>query len=75
MPRRPPCRRWHPHQLDRPHFFLIWQRLLSSGRRTADPAEADFFYVPVSGRQLHNNDRAVRRCRCHCPHGPLPLPT
>jgi hypothetical protein len=55
-----PHRRPFPLQLDRPHYFLIWQRLLSSGYRTADPAEADFFYVPVSGRQLCGYDRKVR---------------
>jgi hypothetical protein len=56
--------RWHPHQLDRRHYMYIWQRLLSSGHRTADPAEADYFYVPVSGRQLGTYDRQVSSSVC-----------
>jgi hypothetical protein len=35
-----------------PIFYTLWERLLTSGHRTADPAAADFFYVPVSGREL-----------------------
>lgn len=54
-----PVRRWHPHNLDRFHYTLLWQRLLSSGRRTADPAQADYFWVPVSQRQLGTRNPKV----------------
>lgn len=35
---------------DRPLYVHIWQRLLSSGHRTADPQRADYFFVPVDFR-------------------------
>lgn len=45
---RPLCRmKWK--YVDRPTFFYFWQRLLGSGALTADPKQADFFMLPVSG--------------------------
>lgn len=40
-------------EADRPAtYWAIWERILSGGHRTADPAAADYFYVPVSSREL-----------------------
>lgn len=40
-------------KFDRPLYAHIWKRILSSGHRTLDPDEADFFYVPVDFRYLY----------------------
>ena len=51
-PRPCACRR-DIHKVDRPPLQLaIMERILSGGHRTADPAEADFFYIPASARDL-----------------------
>ncbi|GIL72456.1 hypothetical protein Vretimale_4167 [Volvox reticuliferus] len=36
--------------LDRPLQFLFWQRLMSSGMRTLDGNEADYFFIPIFTR-------------------------
>ncbi|KAG1671535.1 hypothetical protein FOA52_011255 [Chlamydomonas sp. UWO 241] len=42
---------WHnTRRVDRPLHVVFWQRLLSSGARTADPAEADWFFIPLRVR-------------------------
>jgi hypothetical protein len=33
-------------------MFYVWQRLLSSGTLTTDPAKADFFFLPVSNQWI-----------------------
>ncbi|KAG2482982.1 hypothetical protein HYH03_018108 [Edaphochlamys debaryana] len=41
------------HKVDRPPLQLaVLERLLTAGHRTADPDEADFFYIPGSARDL-----------------------
>ena len=35
---------------DRPLWFMIYQRLLSSGVRTADGDAADYYYLPLNIR-------------------------
>ena len=39
--------------MDRPPLHMaLMERILSGGHRTADPDEADFFYIPGSARDL-----------------------
>ncbi len=45
-----PLRSKNLDKFDRPLYAHIWKRILSSGHRTLDPGEADFFYVPVDFR-------------------------
>ncbi|KAL6761691.1 acetylglucosaminyltransferase [Haematococcus lacustris] len=41
------------HKIDRPPLHLaILERLLTSGHRTANGDDADFFYLPISSRDL-----------------------
>lgn len=41
------------YRLDRPAlFFTLWERFLTSGHRTPDPEEADYFFIPVSPRLI-----------------------
>ena len=47
-PSSPP--RFNPLRLDRPLFYLFWQRLLSSGVRVADGEEADYYFLPIKVR-------------------------
>jgi len=42
---------------------LLHERLLSSRYRTADPEEADFFFVPISPMGVVNHYQAVRAAR------------
>ncbi|KXZ55491.1 hypothetical protein GPECTOR_2g1040 [Gonium pectorale] len=46
-------------RLDRPLMYMIWQRLLSAGLRVADPADADFFFVPVRARAQYDSQRVL----------------
>mmetsp|Transcript_36676 Transcript_36676/g.92646 ORF Transcript_36676/g.92646 Transcript_36676/m.92646 type:complete len:581 (-) Transcript_36676:360-2102(-) len=39
-------------RLDRPTHNLFWQRLLSSGARTADGDKADWFFIPIRQRGM-----------------------
>ncbi|GFR49303.1 hypothetical protein Agub_g11325 [Astrephomene gubernaculifera] len=47
-------------RLDRPLMYMIWQRLLSGGLRVADPAQADFFFVPVRARLSYDSTRVAQ---------------
>ena len=38
------------HRLDRPLYLLFWQRLLSSGVRTTNGEEADYYFIPIKMR-------------------------
>jgi len=37
-------------RLDRPLFYLFWQRLLSAGVRVANGDEADYYFIPIKHR-------------------------
>lgn len=47
-------------RLDRPLMYMVWQRLLSAGVRVADPAQADFFLVPVRVRLSYDSEKVVQ---------------
>ncbi|KAG2452459.1 hypothetical protein HYH02_002701 [Chlamydomonas schloesseri] len=47
-------------RLDRPLMYMVWQRLLSAGVRVADPAAADFFFVPVRVRLSYDSEKLVQ---------------
>lgn len=40
------------HRYDRPIHLHVWQLLLSSGARTANASDADWFYIPISVRGM-----------------------
>ncbi|KXZ46236.1 hypothetical protein GPECTOR_45g106 [Gonium pectorale] len=46
-------------KFDRPLYAHLWKRIISSGHRTLDPQEADFFYVPVDFRYLYSEASLV----------------
>eukprot|EP00195_Chlamydomonas_chlamydogama_P007154 CAMPEP_0202896838 /NCGR_PEP_ID=MMETSP1392-20130828/5751_1 /ASSEMBLY_ACC=CAM_ASM_000868 /TAXON_ID=225041 /ORGANISM="Chlamydomonas chlamydogama, Strain SAG 11-48b" /LENGTH=484 /DNA_ID=CAMNT_0049582321 /DNA_START=368 /DNA_END=1822 /DNA_ORIENTATION=+ len=39
-------------KFDRPLYVQLWKRIISSGHRTLDADEADFYYIPVDFRYL-----------------------
>ena len=53
LPPSPPSCRRDIHQVDRPPLHLaILERILTGGHRTADGATADYYYLPISSRDL-----------------------
>ncbi|GFR40126.1 hypothetical protein Agub_g681, partial [Astrephomene gubernaculifera] len=57
-------------RLDRPLHLLLWQRLLSSGARVADGAEADYYLLPVRQRSFSDSpllEAAMRYSAAHWP--------
>jgi hypothetical protein len=48
----------NPMRLDRPVFRVLWPLFLSSGARTVNGEEADYFYVPYSLRGRHAGSEA-----------------
>ncbi len=46
--------------MDRPLHLLLWQRLLSSGARTADVEAADWFFLPLRMRSKRDSALAAR---------------
>ncbi|KAG2488240.1 hypothetical protein HYH03_013231 [Edaphochlamys debaryana] len=47
------------NKFDRPLFAHIWKRIVSSGHRTLDPDEADYFYIPVDFRYMFSEAMLV----------------
>ncbi|GIL60956.1 hypothetical protein Vafri_15768 [Volvox africanus] len=46
-------------KFDRPLYAHIWKRIISSGHRTLDGNEADYFYIPVDFRHLFSEAMKV----------------
>ncbi|KAG1659278.1 hypothetical protein FOA52_008207 [Chlamydomonas sp. UWO 241] len=61
----------NPARLDRPLYYLFWQRLLSAGVRVADGDEADYYFMPIKARMggvdSSNAIAAVEYVRRHWP--------
>ncbi len=55
-----PRHRGNTRRMDRSLHLLFWQRLLSSGARTADPDRAEWFYVPVRVRGPRDSALLIR---------------
>ena len=66
--------------LDRPINLILWERILGQGLRTADPEEADYFFIPGCGRGCNLWDQTfelitVSVCSTdggRCTHAPMP---
>lgn len=58
-------------RLDRPLFYLFWQRLLSSGVRVSNGDDADYYFIPIKFRMGATDNRlaveAVDYIRKHWP--------
>jgi len=51
---------FNPVRLDRPLYYLFWQRLLSAGVRVADGEEADFYFLPIKARMGRHDTEVAR---------------